>query len=121
MPVVVDLTRDATPEGRVLDAAIRCIARWGVSKTSLDDVAREAGCSRATVYRLFPGGKESLFEAVATAEAERFFRGLTDRLRSADNLEDAVVGGITYAAGVLTNHEALQYLLAYEPEVVLPL
>ena len=30
-----------------------CIARVGLAKTTLDDVAREAGCARATVYRCF--------------------------------------------------------------------
>jgi AcrR family transcriptional regulator len=28
---------------RIIDAALRCIARVGLSKTTLDDVAREAG------------------------------------------------------------------------------
>ena len=46
---------------RIVDATLRCVGRWGLAKTTLDDVAREAGCSRATVYRLFPGGKDSLF------------------------------------------------------------
>ncbi|MBV9252708.1 MAG: helix-turn-helix transcriptional regulator, partial [Actinobacteria bacterium] len=50
---------------RILDATLRCIGRWGVAKTTLEDVAREAGCSRATVYRAVPGGKDGLIEAVA--------------------------------------------------------
>jgi hypothetical protein len=45
-------------EQRVVDALLACIARWGVSKTTVEDVAREAGISRATIYRLFPGGKD---------------------------------------------------------------
>src|SRR3954447_11197066 len=72
-------------EDRVIDAALRCVARWGIAKTTLDDVAREAGCSRATVYRVVPGGKDGLIEAVATREATRFFAALAQRL-------DAVAG-----------------------------
>jgi AcrR family transcriptional regulator len=34
---------------RVLDAALACVARVGVAKTTLDDVAKEAGCARASV------------------------------------------------------------------------
>ena len=45
-----DRPRDASPT-----APWSCIARWGTAKTTLDDIAREAGCSRATIYRLFPG------------------------------------------------------------------
>jgi AcrR family transcriptional regulator len=43
-------------EERVLDAAKVCIERWGMAKITIDDIANEAGVSRATLYRLFPGG-----------------------------------------------------------------
>jgi len=36
---------------RLLDAAERCFVRWGPAKTTLEDIAEEAGVSRATVYR----------------------------------------------------------------------
>src|SRR6266851_644407 len=72
------------PAIRMVDATLRCIARWGVAKTTLDDVAREAGCSRATVYRLFPGGKDGLLDAVARTETERFFACLADGIDLSD-------------------------------------
>ena len=52
-----------TGPDEVLDAAVACIARVGLTKTTLDDVARDAGCARATVYRHFPG-KQPLFAAL---------------------------------------------------------
>jgi AcrR family transcriptional regulator len=108
------------PGQRVIDAALRCIARWGLAKTTFEDIAREAGCSRATVYRLFPGGKDALVEAVATSEVTRFFAGLADRFAATDSLEDLLVAGITEAGQRLHDHAALQFLLAHEPEAVLP-
>jgi AcrR family transcriptional regulator len=105
---------------RLVDAAVRCIARWGVAKTTLDDVAREAGCSRATVYRTFPGGKDGLLDAVARTELLRFFDRLGKVLVEADGLEDLLVRGITEANRAITGHDALQFLLRHEPEVVLP-
>ena len=48
---------------RIVEATLRCIARWGIAKTTLDDVAREAGCGRATIYRAFPGGKAEVLTA----------------------------------------------------------
>jgi AcrR family transcriptional regulator len=91
-----------------------------VGKTTLEDVAREAGCSRATVYRAFPGGKDGLFEALVASELERFFRGLGACLDRAGSLEDALVGGMAFSSRWLASHGALQFLLAYEPEAVLP-
>lgn len=107
-------------EARIVDAVLRCIARWGVAKTTLDDVAREAGCSRATVYRLFPGGKDGLMEATARFELARFFAAVAARVDGADTLEDALAAGMAEAGRRLLGHDALQYLLAHEPEAVLP-
>jgi len=107
-------------EQRIVDAALRCVARWGVGKTTLDDVAREAGYSRATVYRFFPGGKDGLLQAVVRSEVARAFEVIGTRFDAAADLEDLVVGGMTTAARLLADHRPLQYLLAHEPEVVLP-
>jgi AcrR family transcriptional regulator len=117
---LVGADRVATQEQRVVDAALRCIARWGIGKTTLDDVAREASCSRATIYRLFPGGKDALLDAVTRTELARFFTGLAQRLDEAADLEDLLVGGMVFASRAMASHEALQFVLAYEPEVVLP-
>ena len=111
---------DPGVEQRVVDATLRCIGRWGVTKTTLDDVAREAGCSRATVYRAFPGGKDAVLAAVVTSELARLVQGLHAALDDADGLEDLVVRGVTHAARTLRGHAALRYLLAHEPEVILP-
>lgn len=111
----------ATHHERVLDATVRCIARWGLAKTTLDDIAREAGVSRATVYRSFPGGKDVVVRTAVAAEVQTFLDRLADRLRTAgDTLEDLLVAGITCTARSLREHEALHFLLAHEPEVVLP-
>jgi len=110
----------APQKERVIDAGLRCIGRWGTAKTTLDDVAREAGCSRATIYRLFPGGKDSLIETVARTEVERFFAALAQRLEAAESLEDSLVVGITEAGYRIHGHRALQFLFAYEPETIVP-
>ncbi len=118
---VIDLAPAvATQEQRIVDASLRCISRWGVGKTTLDDVAREAGYSRATVYRAFPGGKDGLLDGVVRTELSRFFTVLGARLDAATDLEDLVVGGMATAARLLADHEPLQYLLANEPGILLP-
>jgi AcrR family transcriptional regulator len=40
---------------RLLNAAERCFERFGLRRTTVDDVAREAKVSRSTVYRYFDG------------------------------------------------------------------
>src|ERR1700684_1433353 len=105
---------------RLGGAALECIARQGIATTPLDDVARAAGCSRATVYRVFPGGKDGLLSAVVDTEVGRFFSALALRMGAASALEDVLVAGMTEAARCITGHPGLSYLLDHEPEVVLP-
>lgn len=105
---------------RLADAALTCISRQGIARTTLEDVARAAGCSRATVYRVFPGGKDGLLRAVVDTEVARFFSALALRMGSATNLEDVLVAGMNEAAVRITGHPGLSFLRQHEPDVLLP-
>jgi AcrR family transcriptional regulator len=107
-------------ERNLVAAAVRCVARWGLAKTSLEDIAREAGVSRATVYRAFPGGKSRLVETVVHQEVGRLFHEAEVDARSATTLEDLLCVGISVALRELTGHAALRYLLTYEPGAIVP-
>jgi AcrR family transcriptional regulator len=67
VPDTVPPGHAATPE-RILDAAARCIRRWGIRRVSMNDVAREAGLSRGSVYRYFPE-RDALVQAVLERNA----------------------------------------------------
>jgi AcrR family transcriptional regulator len=104
---------------RVVDAALVVIGRFGLAKLTLEDVAKEAGCSRATLYRRFPG-KGALLEAVVASEARRLRAGLADALAEVATLEEALAAVAAFGEGEWSSHAALQFLLAHEPGVVLP-
>ncbi len=104
---------------RILDGALACIARVGVAKTTLDDVAREAGCARATVYRSFPG-RQALFGAMVEREVAVLADRLLDAAAGADTLADAVVAVVRTGARDFRTHTALAFVLAHEPEIVAP-
>ena len=106
-------------ELRVLDATLTCIARVGVAKTTLDDVAREAGCARATVYRYFPG-KQPLLNAVVAREADRIAAAVLHAAIAADDLSDAASAVLMTGAEFLLDHDALRFVLTVEPELLLP-
>lgn len=107
----------SVPE-RASDALLTCIARFGLSKTTLDDVAREAGCSRATLYRYFDG-KGALLAHAVDAELARMTARAVAAADRESSLADAVVALVTVSARELVGHRALQFLLAHEPESVL--
>jgi AcrR family transcriptional regulator len=110
----------ADAERRLVDAAVACIARWGLRKTSLDDIAREAGVSRATVYRVFPGGKERVVDVVLCHMIGRFFHDLDAELRSAATLEDLLTAGTGALLREAADNTVLASLIEHEPELILP-
>ena len=105
---------------RLLQATYDCVARWGLAKTTVEDAAREAGVSRATVYRYFPGGREELIGAVVSWEFARFFLRLYEEVQDAETLEEVMERGLVFAHRALTEHEVLQRILQTEPEILLP-
>src|SRR5438552_15724256 len=61
----------------ILDAAERLLARYGFKKTTMDDLAREAGIGKGTVYLYFPSKEE-----VALCTIDRIVERLLDRLHA---------------------------------------
>jgi AcrR family transcriptional regulator len=106
-------------QDRVVAGTLRCVARWGVAKTTLDDIAREAGCSRATVYRAFPGGKQAVLEATGEAEIQRLLLDLAIALDATDTLAKLLEVAIVESVRSIRANDALQYLLVHEPEHLL--
>ncbi|HEX9529774.1 MAG TPA: TetR/AcrR family transcriptional regulator [Acidimicrobiales bacterium] len=117
MPLTV---RDDARE-RILAGAYACVARYGLAKTTVDDVARLSGLSRATFYRYFPGGKDQLQREVVAWEVRRFFARLAEAVGPAPDLATMLVEGLLYAHRALIDHEVLQKVLQTEPELLLPL
>jgi AcrR family transcriptional regulator len=108
-----------TIEDRAVRATLACVARHGLAKTTFDDVAREAGCARATLYRYF-GGKRQLVRITVAREAARIASAVRDAADAESTFQDAVVAMVVRAARELRDNEALQFLFAFEPELVLP-
>lgn len=105
---------------RALDAAVALVARWGVAKTTLGDVAKTAGMSRATLYRTFPGGKDELFGLLAQREVARFLAVATDAVDAAPDLAAALTDALHGAATHLAGHGAIRFVLDHEPELAVP-
>ena len=106
-------------ETRVLDATKLAIEKWGVSRFTVADVCDLANVSRATVYRMFPGGKEVLLEALHVRSLDEFFTTLLARAEGAKSLEDLLVRCIVSATTELRNDQHLAMMLATEPGTTL--
>lgn len=111
------LTVDRATE-RILDGALRALARHGSSKLSVSDICREAGISRGTFYRYFADK-----DAVLLALGDHLHQEFEDNLqRVIDGLTDesdrvrAVLGVITQVG--TERPEAMQ-IIEVEPRFAL--
>ena len=96
-------TPDAVIDGtdkrdRILDAAQSLFVRYGVKRTSIDDVAREAGIAKGTVYLSFES-KAALFAAIADrlcantlADARRIILAATPLTERLVGMLDCYIG-----------------------------
>jgi len=75
----------ATPQDRILDAAMRVFRRHGFRRSSIEQAAEEAGLTRQALYHHF-ASKEALFRAVL----ERLYeQALTAEIAAAKAAEEA--------------------------------
>lgn len=78
-------------------AAEQCVERHGVNKTTMEDIAKQAGVSRPTIYRYFSDRDELLLAILAdhanalTVRAHRF-------IATQPSLADKLVEGLMYLA-----------------------
>lgn len=102
-------------ETKILDSTKTCLEKWGMSRFTVSDVCLAAGVSRATLYRLFPGGKEVLLESLHVRSLDEFFATLLERAHGAQSLEQLLVRCIVVATNELRADEHLALMLATEP------
>jgi AcrR family transcriptional regulator len=109
------------PRERVLAATYACVARFGMGKTTVEDVVKESGVSRASIYRLFPGGKDQLLRETVGWEMNHFFGRLAEAVYDAPDFASLLEEGLVFAHRSIQEHEVLRKVLETEPERLLPL
>lgn len=78
----------------ILDATEACFGRFGLDKTTVDDIADEAGLSRSMIYRHF-SGRDELLAGVLERLTDRFISDLADRLDDHATLGQFIVAAMT--------------------------
>lgn len=109
-----DLTRE-----RILDAAFGCAGRFGVKRTTMALVAKEAGLARQTVYRYFPS-RHALVAALVIREDERLAETVRAASAAHADLRPALEAAFLGALRALRQHPLLDRVMATEPQELLP-
>ncbi|HLZ61703.1 MAG TPA: helix-turn-helix domain-containing protein [Ktedonosporobacter sp.] len=111
-----EMSRREARAHRILDAAATLILRWGYQKTTLDDVSRQAGVAKATIY-LHWKTREDLFAALIRREKLALAEDLKQSL--ANDPEGATLRGLfKHSALVLMQRPLLKAVLLRDMDVL---
>jgi AcrR family transcriptional regulator len=73
----------------ILDAAMVCLARYGVAKTTLDDISRLVGLNKATLYYYYQN-KESIFIDALEREAQKIIADVRKSFKKNATAKDKI-------------------------------
>jgi AcrR family transcriptional regulator len=100
------LRSDEETRRMIFDVARQAFAADGYAATSTEELARRAGISTKTLYRLFPA-KAALFEAMCADRLDRLLSAIDLRMANDADIEEGLRGALLACAD-----------LALDPEVV---
>ncbi|MDQ1038855.1 TetR/AcrR family transcriptional repressor of uid operon [Streptomyces sp. V3I8] len=111
--------QDDEMSARLLDAAYEQFCRMGIKRSTMTDVAQQAGVSRITVYRRF-ATKDQLVEQVVRREFRRYFDRFVEDVRDAETVADRVVLGFASSLRAIRHNALIGGLIAAEPDALVP-
>ena len=91
---------------RILDAAGELFANQDVSSVGMNDIARAAGCSRATLYRYFEN-REVLHTAYVHREAYRLHEQMTELVNGIPDPRERLLAGLGASMQLVRESPAL--------------
>lgn len=107
----------------MLDATRRLVLAHGIARTTLTDIAQDAGVSRMTVYRRWNGLSEVL-GAMMQREWNRLLdldpESLKARSEQAEHVRHFLIDEVLSGVSAMRRSELLASLLEHDPELLLP-
>lgn len=117
--VVEGVVDEDETNGRIVDAAYELFCRFGIQRTTMEDVARRAGVSRITVYRRF-ATRSVLVDHVIRREIRRYFDQFLVDIEQAKTAADRVVLGFVSSLRAIRRNPLLGGLMAADPNALVP-
>lgn len=91
---------------KILDAAEKLFAEHDPAAVGMNEIARAAGCSRATLYRYFES-RDALHTAYVHRWANALYRELTQRLAGINDPAQRLITGMTESLALVRGNPAL--------------
>jgi AcrR family transcriptional regulator len=112
-------SQEEATHARILDAAFACAEKFGLVRTTMSDVSREARLSRQTVYRYF-SSKHDLFMALVIREEEVLMAQVREAIEPHRELRPAIEAAFRVTLRAMRAHPLLDRVMTTEPHELLP-
>lgn len=100
-------------QSRLCLAALECIKRQGFERTTMSDIAKQAGIARPTLYKYFKSKHEILLAGIDMVALE-FAQAVVKHARTYTSLEDRIIETILYVVKAFPKHPYLSLTLDNE-------
>lgn len=98
---------------KIVDAAIRCFERFGPQRTSMNDIADEAGISRRTLYRQFDD-RPALVAEILDRRLSDQHASVVAHLAGYDDIEEALVEGSLFSVEAGESDDLVSEIVRHE-------
>ena len=106
-------TNPSGERDKIIDAAVRCFERFGPQRTSMNDIADEAGISRRTLYRQFDD-RPALVAEILDRRFAVLHASVLAHLASYDDIEEALVEGSLFSVEAGESDDLVAEIVRHE-------
>lgn len=100
---------------KILAAARDCFERFGIGRTTMVDIAKGAGISRASVYNYF-STKEKIVEQISLDEIDEIYRNLRHSWKPGESFASRVTEALTLSILVAPDNNFVRWFIR-DPEL----
>jgi AcrR family transcriptional regulator len=97
-----ELSKDDIVRAEILKAAERMFQKWGSNKTTMEDIAREAGKGKSTLYYYYQS-KEEIFDAVVIVEFEKILQKAKELAQETETAKERLIKYIVESINQMKN------------------
>ena len=95
-------SKDDIVKAEILKAAERVFQKWGSNKTTMEDIAREAGKGKSTLYYYYQS-KEEIFDAVVIIEFEKIIQKAKELAQETETAKERLITYIVESINEMKN------------------
>lgn len=96
-------------QARIVEAAVNCVKRWGIEKVTLNDIAKEAGVTRPTVYSYF-SNRDEVVQFALLQSAYGFAKKLLAHIEGYESVERRTIEAVMFSLKTLPSEPYLELM-----------